>query len=147
MFWVRRQCLKTSLCFGCSSTGCDKGNVSDLLSVHKAAWNLQTFDVTAFADIISWKQTKIRYCSVWSDTGFFASSAGQVEKNCAMERFRVPPVFGMALWMARGSGTRKGWRYQRKWCINAQTIASFGKPLRTVAALGSVKSRLLKSLS
>ena len=36
---------------------------------------------------------------------FFASSAGQVEKNCVMDRFRVPPVLGMA----RGSGTRKGW--------------------------------------
>lgn len=34
------------------STGCHQGNVSDLLSVHKAARNLQTFDVTAFAGII-----------------------------------------------------------------------------------------------
>jgi hypothetical protein len=33
----------------------------------------------------------------WSDTGFFASFAGQVEKNRAMDRFRVPPVLGMAL--------------------------------------------------
>jgi hypothetical protein len=32
--------------------GCHQGNVSDLLSVHKAARNLQTFDVTAFAGII-----------------------------------------------------------------------------------------------
>ena len=31
--------------------------------------------------------------------------------------------------------------------INAQTMASFGKPRRPVAALGSVKSKLLKSLS
>ena len=31
--------------------------------------------------------------------------------------------------------------------IKAQTMASFGKPLRPVAALGSVKSRQLKSLS
>ena len=31
--------------------------------------------------------------------------------------------------------------------INAQTMASLGKPRRPVAALGSVKSKLLKSLS
>ena len=31
--------------------------------------------------------------------------------------------------------------------IKAQTMASFGKPLRPVAARGSVKSKLLKSLS
>ena len=31
--------------------------------------------------------------------------------------------------------------------IKAQTMASFGKPRRPVAALGSVKSKLLKSLS
>ena len=31
--------------------------------------------------------------------------------------------------------------------IKAQTIASFGKPRRPVAALGSAKSKLLKSLT
>ena len=31
--------------------------------------------------------------------------------------------------------------------IKAQTMASFGNPRRPVAALGSVKSKLLKSLS